>query len=286
MNYEIQSNRMRAEAMRSAGLFNGTRAGIVAGYDPKNYAAKVTIMPEGGDPDAEPGSADTGWLPISTIWSGDGWGIFCPPGVGDQVTVEHVEGDIGSGIITGRVFDSDHIPVEVQSGEFWLVHQSGTSIKLTNDTNAQISVVGNLDIVTGAQPADDKKSPNDSATYSVTATGDMTLVSSNGSVTVADKDGSTVKLDGSGGITVQANGTVTVQANEVDVKADTVSVDASTINLGSGGLHKLVTDALVSIYNGHTHMVAGVMAGPATLPTLPTQAVLGPAALTTITNAG
>jgi phage baseplate assembly protein gpV len=125
-------NRMRAEAGRQAALSASGRMAIVTSYDPDHYACKVKILPEGDYPD-QYDSGDTGWLPVQTQWLGNGWGMYCPPSVGDKVYVDHVEDDPGGGQIVGVVFDAEHTPLSVQSGEFWLVHVTGSFFKLTND---------------------------------------------------------------------------------------------------------------------------------------------------------
>jgi hypothetical protein len=138
-------NRVRAEAARQAALIANSRMAIVTSYDPAQYACKVLIMPEGAFQDSGE-SAETGWLKVQTMWSGPGWGVFCPPSVGDQVFVSHVEGDPGAGQIVGRVYDSTHLALAVQSGEFWLVHKLGGFIKLTNDGSGNISFGGGLNV--------------------------------------------------------------------------------------------------------------------------------------------
>ena len=142
-------NAVRAQAAKQAALIANSRMGRVTSYDPVTYACKVLILPDGDFPDAGD-SGETGWLPVQTIWSGPGWGVFCPPTVGDQVFVAHVEGDAGSGQVVGRVYDASHLPLAVPSGEFWLVHASGSCFKFTNDDNVLINAAGNLNItVTG-----------------------------------------------------------------------------------------------------------------------------------------
>ncbi len=53
-----------------------TRIGTVTSYDPNTYSAKVLLQPEG---------VEIGWLPITSAWSGNGWGLFSPPTSGDTV---------------------------------------------------------------------------------------------------------------------------------------------------------------------------------------------------------
>lgn len=129
------SNAMRREAARVMGQLALPRVGIVTSYDPDNYAAKVEIQPE---------NIETGWLPIAMPWSGNGWGMFAPPTAGDVVDVHFQEGAKGAGIIGLRHFGDVLRPLPVPSGEFWLVHQSGSLVKLTND--GKLTINGKVEI--------------------------------------------------------------------------------------------------------------------------------------------
>ena len=184
-----QMNVMRREAERANSGTARTRIGTVTAYDPTQYAAKAIIEPDG---------YETGWLPVATPWSGNGWGMFCPPTPGDTVEVHFQEGGKEAGIACLRFYGNKDRPLPVPSGEFWLVHNSGAFFKLTND-------------------------------------GKVTL-------------NSTVEIDAT--------------APVASIKATTsVSVTAPQIHLGGEGdtLHKLVTDAMVALFNTHVH--SGVQPG-------------------------
>lgn len=100
------------------------RYGLVQSFNPHNYTARVTIQPE---------NELSGWLPVLTQWLGNGWGLFCPPSLGDQVKLVPQEGSDQSYAIIGSVFSTVDRPLPVPSGEFWLVHAKGQFIKLLND---------------------------------------------------------------------------------------------------------------------------------------------------------
>jgi hypothetical protein len=100
------------------------RFGTVTSVDPATATAKVTLQPEG---------VLTGWLPVLSPWVGAGWGLHCPPSPGDQVLVVAQEGDAEHGLIVGRAFSSAQAPPAAPAGEFWVVHKSGSFIKLQND---------------------------------------------------------------------------------------------------------------------------------------------------------
>jgi phage baseplate assembly protein gpV len=122
-------NVARREAERVMSRLALPKTGIVSGYDPANYSAKVTLQPQG---------VETGWLPVRTPWAGNGWGLFCPPDIGDEVEVQFQEGGKQAGYVALRAFGDRFRPLEVPSGEFWLVHKSGSSLKFLNDGTVEL----------------------------------------------------------------------------------------------------------------------------------------------------
>lgn len=100
------------------------RFAIVTSVDPNSGCARVTLQPEG---------VLSGWLPILSPWVGAGWGLVCPPSPGDQVMVLAQEGNAEDGVIIGAAFSTTQLPPAAPVGEFWLVHSSGSFIKLQAD---------------------------------------------------------------------------------------------------------------------------------------------------------
>ena len=117
------------------------RFGVVTSVDASSATARVTLQPEG---------VLSGWLPILSAWTGAGWGISCPPSPGDQVLVLAQEGDAEHGIIVGRAFSLSQPPPAAPSGELWLVHSCGCSLKLQNDgtihVNGSVEIVGTVTV--------------------------------------------------------------------------------------------------------------------------------------------
>jgi hypothetical protein len=111
---------------RSAGEI---KFGTVASVNSNNATARVLIQPEG---------VLSGWLPVLTQWVGSGWGLACPPSPGEQVLIAPQEGDVEQGIIIGRIFSTKYMPPAAPVGEFWLVHASGSFLKLRNDGTIQM----------------------------------------------------------------------------------------------------------------------------------------------------
>lgn len=204
------TNIMRRESQRVASQKSLPRFGIVTSYDPSRYAAKVRIQPE---------DYETGFLPVATPWVGNDWGLFAPPTAGDVVEVHFQEGGKEAAYIALRFFGNVAQPLSVPSGEFWLVHRSGSLVKLTND--GKLTLNGNVEI--------DATAP----TVNITATA-------------------------------------------------TVNITAPAVKIGSQGetLHQLVTDAMQTLFNTHTHPDAqGGNTGT------PNQ-TMGSSQLTTVTSAG
>jgi len=130
-------NLVRREVQRTLrALVADPRVAIVQSFDAARYAATVQLMPEG---------TQTGWLPILVDWMGNGWGSLAPLSQGDQVLIVFQEHDMDSGIIAGRLYDQRNAPPQsAPSGERWLVHESASFIKLTNDP--KIIVNGSVEI--------------------------------------------------------------------------------------------------------------------------------------------
>jgi phage baseplate assembly protein gpV len=123
-------NALKGEAGRLDQIQAQPRFGLVTSVDPVNATVRVMMQPE---------SVLSGWLPLLSPWVGSGWGMSCPPSPGDQVLVLAQEGDAEHGIVIGRAFSSVANPPPAPAGELWLVHKSGSFLKLRNDGSIQMS---------------------------------------------------------------------------------------------------------------------------------------------------
>ena len=129
------------------------RFGTVTSVDPTACTARVQLQPE---------NVLSGWLPVVSAWTGAKWGVFCPPSTGDQVLVLAQEGTAENGIIIGTLYSAAKSPPPGLVGEFWVVHASGTTLKLTNDgtihlqgpVNIQGTVVVSGDLLVGGNVSD------------------------------------------------------------------------------------------------------------------------------------
>lgn len=107
-----------------------TRHGTISGYDPSTYSVKVSIQPDG---------VLTGWIPLKSLWVGNGWGLFTPPSIGDAVEVDFQENDASLQSAGLRFFNDADRPLACPSGEFWVAHKTGSCIKFFNNGNVTIS---------------------------------------------------------------------------------------------------------------------------------------------------
>ncbi len=122
-------NALKAQGANQDQATGTPRFGLITSVDPGTATARVTLQPE---------AVLTGWLPLLTPWVGNGWGMICPPSPGDQVLVIPQEGDAEHGLIIAATWSAQTTPPPAPSGEFWLVHRSGSFLKLQNDGTIQI----------------------------------------------------------------------------------------------------------------------------------------------------
>jgi phage baseplate assembly protein V len=112
------------------------RRGTVTSVDPAGtYAVKVLFQPEG---------VASGWLPLKAHAIGSGWGIVALPNIGDQVLIAAPENDISQGVVIGAVYSDTQRAPPSQAGEYMLVHQNGSFLKITND--GKVSINGDVEI--------------------------------------------------------------------------------------------------------------------------------------------
>lgn len=126
-------NAVRGEAERVMQGSATTRLGTISSFDPDHYAVKVRLQPEG---------TETGWIPLSSPWAGNGWGMFVPPSIGDQVKVHFQEASGEAGVVGGRLYSDEDRPIAVPAGEFWLVHRSGARMRLLNSGQIEVQQQG------------------------------------------------------------------------------------------------------------------------------------------------
>jgi hypothetical protein len=123
-------NYMKAQSAQMDQGWAQPRLAVISSVDPATFTARVTVQPE---------AVLSGWLPIASAWVGAGWGLACLPSPGDQVLVIWQEGDAEQGIILARLWSNVAAPPQAPVGEFWLVHKTGSFLKLHNDGSIESS---------------------------------------------------------------------------------------------------------------------------------------------------
>lgn len=113
------------------------RTGVITGYKKSTYCVKVKL---------QPGGTETGWIPLGSPWTGNGWGMFAPPKVGDQCRVLFEGDSVDVGFAVCFVYNTTNAPLSVAGGECWLVHKTGSYIKLKNSGRIQIHSTTEVDV--------------------------------------------------------------------------------------------------------------------------------------------
>ena len=121
---QLLQNAIRMQAVAAANLRSHPKIGTISGYDPNKQAVKVLLQPEGNE---------TGWIPLGSLWVGNGWGLVCAPNLGSQVEVTFVDGNDESGSANLRFFSNVEQGPAAPGGEFWIVHAKGQRFQLEND---------------------------------------------------------------------------------------------------------------------------------------------------------
>ena len=200
------------------------RIGIVTAYDPGNYMVKLLIQPEG---------VETGWLPVKSEWVGNGWGLFAPPSINDQVEIQFEGGSTEAGMSGQRFFTDQARPLGVQSGEFWLVHKSGSALKFHNDGTVDLVTSSHLNATVGGN-----LNATVGGNLSAAVTGTGTLSAASWNVTGA----------------CTWTGNFTLAGNFLS------SGTISDLNGSHGDI-----GALRAAYDNHNHLVTGVQSGGSTV---------------------
>lgn len=135
------ANMMKMHALLAANGRALARFGIVRSYNPATFSVKVELQPEG---------VITGWIPLGSPWIGSGWGMFAAPSIGDLIRVDFAGGDPDAGIASMRAFTDVNAPVSVPTGEFWIVHKSGSALRFHNDGSVDVVSAGKLNVTVGS----------------------------------------------------------------------------------------------------------------------------------------
>jgi len=135
-------NALRGQAASMDQAAGRSRFAVVSSVDPMRAAVRVMFQPE---------NLLSGWLPLLSNWVGVGWGLCCPPSPGDQVLIIPHEADPENAVVVGSIWHDGASPPAAPSGELWMVHASGSFLKLLSDGSisgmaTKFSLQGNLQV--------------------------------------------------------------------------------------------------------------------------------------------
>ncbi len=209
-------------AAAAAATYDTTRIGTITGYDPGTCTVKVMIQPD---------EVETGWIPLLSPWVGNGWGMVCGPNIGDAVKVSFERGNLDTGVAELRFFnDVDRAP-GASSGEFWLIHKSGSLLKFTNDGKVLLTSHSDL----------------------------MATVGGNLSATVAGDATATVQ----GNLTATVTGTAKITAAAAQIVASSIQLCQALTDT----LKALCTSVFATWATGHVHSGGTLSGGLTGVPT-------------------
>lgn len=150
--------------------------------------------------------------------------MFCAPSYGDMVEVHFEQGNPEAAFVSMRFFSDAARPLDVQSGEFWLVHSLGAFLKLTNDGKLLINGQAEIDLT--------------APTIHITTTGDVN-VAAGGNITSSASTwnhSGPVNLNGNLAVTGAITASTTVTAPTVLGTTDVVFNGKSAIaHIHTGG---------------------------------------------------
>jgi phage gp45-like len=111
--------------------------GYITSVDPSTYKAKVMLEPIG---------IETEWLPIGTMYAGNGFGLLSLPDEGTEVLVVFEMGNISCGKIICCNFNNIEIPPALEVGEVMMLHQSGSFFKFHANGDVELNASGKISI--------------------------------------------------------------------------------------------------------------------------------------------
>ena len=211
-------NSLRAQSQMAAQGRGSMRLGLVTSYDPATYSVKVSMQPD---------NVESGWVPLAAQAVGNGWGILTPPAIGDQILVLMQDSDPEAGVAAWCLFNNVDVPPAVPTGEFWMVHKTGSYLKFLTDGSVAMNVAKNL-------------------TASVTGT---TQITATGAVTLTTQSDVTATIAGK--LSASVSGTGTLSASSWSITGN-VSLNGTFTSTGD------------VVGNGHSltsHVHGGVSSG-------------------------
>lgn len=222
------------------------------------------------------------WARIATLSAGKNRGSFFIPEVEDEVLVAFEHGDINRPFVLGSLWNSEDTPPEAmdKDGKNHLrAIRSRSGHRITMDDNdgdkkAKITVTSQG----GHQVTLDDADGKGKIELKTTAGHTVTLDDAGGTLTIADKGGNKLSFDAnSNALTISANGNtdqkvggnlnITVTGTATISAPSGVTIDSTSVKLGTGASLAMVNETLLTIFNTHFHV--GNLGAPTSPPAVP-----------------
>lgn len=167
------------------------------------------------------------WARVVAPMAGNDRGLFCLPEVDDEVLLLFAQGDLRAPLIVGGLWNgSAPAPADIERGG----ENRTKRLRTKNGITITLDDQAGTETLTLETPGGQK----------------LTLADGPGNVLLEDSNGNRIEL-ASGGITVTASASVTVNASSVKVSAGMVTVDAGMSKFsGVVKCDTLITNAVVS----------------------------------------
>jgi hypothetical protein len=129
-------NLVRMEIARAFGARPRRMVGLVDGYNSQDHTVKVKLLTDLDD-NGQP--KITGWIPFGTNGASEQGISFCiGPNVGDQVVIDHAEGDAEASHVSHVLHNTVDTPPNVASGQAMLQHNpTGNYFTINTDGSMQ-----------------------------------------------------------------------------------------------------------------------------------------------------
>jgi uncharacterized protein involved in type VI secretion and phage assembly len=267
----------------------GVVVGIVRDIkDPENLGRVKVDFPWMADASAAvsvSGSDDRAhsyWARIATLSAGNNRGTFFIPEVGDEVLVAFEHGDVNRPFVLGALWNSDDPPPETMDGGGnnnlrTIRSRSGHVITLNDDADNQKEQIL-IKSQGGHQITLDDDSGQGKIELKTSAGHTMTLDDAGSLLTITDKSGNKLEFDANAGsLAIEASGNtdqkvggnlnITVTGSATLSAPSGITIDSTSVKLGTGASLALVNETMLTIFN--THMHVGNMGAPTSPPVVP-----------------
>jgi uncharacterized protein involved in type VI secretion and phage assembly len=259
----------------------GVVTGVVKNISDPDGLGRVQVeipsMNETGDP-------LNNWARIATMSAGKGRGSFFIPEVEDEVLIAFEHGDRDRPFVIGMLWNSDDTPPETMDGQGKnnlrvIKSRSGHIIKMDDSTDDQkakivIKSQGGHQIVLDDANSKGKIELSSSGGHKVTLDDDgqkIAIVDSSGNSLVLDAGANSLTIDVKGNTdqTVGGNLKLNVTGSVTIYAPSGITLDSTSVKLGTGASQALVNETMLTIFNTHIHTGPTGPTSPPVVPAIP-----------------